>query len=209
MKSADDARRGAVEFAADESGGAGQFVGDRLDAGFQSIAVRIASAAVIAQRFHPRDADRELGQALAPRAAEAVGDDNRDGNPGAAFERASQVGGGAIRIFGKQQGVAASVDVGNIDAAVGAEEAVVGFGDQNAVLAADNGPALAHSEFDNAGIERVLFRPRDGISGGLDAGQVDEAAFRFGNDFVFHDKDVAGLESESGAAQGFQQFVRE
>ncbi len=33
-KSADDARRGAVQFAADEPSGAGQFVGDGFDAGF-------------------------------------------------------------------------------------------------------------------------------------------------------------------------------
>ena len=46
--------------------------------------------------------------------------------------------GGPVGIFGKQEGVAAAVDVGNIHAAVGADEAVAGFGDEHAALAADD-----------------------------------------------------------------------
>jgi hypothetical protein len=34
----------------------------------------------------------------------------------------------------------------------------------------------------------------------MDGGQVDQAAFGFGDDFVFDDEDVAGLEAESAAA---------
>src|SRR5246127_4644928 len=45
-ESADDAGRSAVELAADESGGAGQFVGDGLDAGAKLVTVGVATAAI-------------------------------------------------------------------------------------------------------------------------------------------------------------------
>ena len=120
-----------------------------------------------------------------------------------------QVGGGAVGIFGKQQRVSASVDVGDVDAAVGAEKAVVGFGDEDAVFAANYGAAFAQGQFDDAGVEGVLFRPCDGFVGGLDRGEIDEAAFGFGDDFVFDDQDVAGLEAEAAFAEGLEQFVGE
>ena len=47
-KATNDARGSVIEFAADESSGTGEFIDDRLDAGVQSIAVRIASAAIVA-----------------------------------------------------------------------------------------------------------------------------------------------------------------
>ncbi len=87
----------------------------------------------------------------------------------------------------------ASVDIGDVDAAVGAEKSVVSFGDEDAVLATDDRPAFAQCEFDDAGVERILFRPRDRFVGWLDRVQVDDASFGFGDDFVFDDEDVAGL----------------
>ena len=87
-KSANDAGGSAIELAADQPGGAGQFVGDGLDAGLQLVAVRIASAAIVAQRFHPGDADGEFRQAFAPRAAETVSDDDRNGDARAASSAA-------------------------------------------------------------------------------------------------------------------------
>jgi len=70
METAYEASRRPVEFATDESGGAGQFVRDGLDAGAQFITVGISPATIISQRLHPRNADGELGQAFAPRTAE-------------------------------------------------------------------------------------------------------------------------------------------
>src|ERR1039458_1846448 len=78
-KSANDARRSAVQFAADQPGGGGQFVGNGFKAGVQSVAVRIAAAAIVAQRLHSGDADAEINQAFAPGTAERVGDENWDG----------------------------------------------------------------------------------------------------------------------------------
>ena len=48
-------------------------------------------------------------------------------------------------------------------------------------------------EFDHAGVERVLFRPRDGFGVRFDRSQIDDLAFGLGDDFVLHDQDVAGL----------------
>ena len=87
----------------------------------------IAASAVVAQRFHSRDADGEFGQAFAPGTAETVGDDDRESaRPVRFLNSRRKFGGGAVGIFGKQQRVLAAVDVGNIDAAVGAEKAVTG-----------------------------------------------------------------------------------
>ncbi len=102
-----------------------------------------------------------------------------------------------------------SIDVGDIDAAVGAEKAVVRLGDQDAVLAAEDAAALAQGEFDDAGVKSILFRPSDRFFRGLDRGKVDYAAFGFGDDFVFDDEDVAGLEAEAVSAQRGEQFVGE
>ena len=142
-ESADDAGWGAIEFAADESGGASQLVGNGFDAGFQFVAVGIAAAPVVAQGLESRDADCEFRQSFAPGAAEAVGDDDGNRKSGTAFEGATKIGCRAVCIFGKQQRVAASVDVGDVDAAVGAQEAVVRLGDEDAVLAADDRATLA------------------------------------------------------------------
>src|ERR1700721_292364 len=112
--------------------------------------MRVAAAAVVAQRLHSGDADGELRQAFAPGTAKTVGDDDGDGQTGEPFERASQTGGGAVWVFREQQRVSPSVDVGDVDAAVGAEEAVMRFGNEHAVFAADDRAAFAQGEFDDA-----------------------------------------------------------
>src|ERR1700722_4702104 len=114
--------------------------------------MRVAVAAVVAQRLHSSDADGNLRQAFAPGAAKTVGDDDGDRQSCLLLEGAAKVGGGAVGIFGEQQRVTASVDVGDVDATVGAEKAVMRFGNEHAVLTADDGTALAPGTFDHAGI---------------------------------------------------------
>jgi len=97
---ANNARGSAIELAADESGGACEFVGDGFNTGFQLVAVRIASAAVIAQRLHPGNADGEFCEAFAPGAAEAVGDDHGNREASVFLDFTVKIGGGAIGIFG-------------------------------------------------------------------------------------------------------------
>ena len=105
-KPANDAGRCAVELAADQPGGASQFVGDGFQAGLQRVAVGIAAAAVVAQRFHPRDADAKVHEAFAPGSAKRVGDQNGDSEPGALLDFAIEFARRAVGIGGQQQGVA-------------------------------------------------------------------------------------------------------
>src|SRR5258708_38461869 len=96
LESTNDARWRAIQLTANESGRARQFIGDRLNAGLQFVAVRIAAPAIVAQRFHAGDADGKFGKSFAPGPAEAVGDDHRDGNGGGPFQRAAERGGGSV-----------------------------------------------------------------------------------------------------------------
>ena len=101
-----------------------------------------------------------------------------------------------------------SVDVRDVDAAVGAQKSVMRLGDEHAVFAADRRRlALAKGEFDHARIEIVLFGPRDGFFGWVDRFQIDDAALGFGDDLVFDHENVAGLEADSGGTQAVEQAV--
>src|ERR1700676_3428081 len=139
--------------------------------------MRVAAAAVVAQRLYSGDADGNFRQPFAPGAAETVGDDDGDRQVCLLLECSAKVGGGAVWIFGKQQRVTASLDVGDVDAAVSAEKAMVRLGDQHAVFAPNDGAAFAQGQFDDAGVEGILFRPRTGFLGGMNRGEIDEAAF--------------------------------
>jgi len=56
-------------------------------------------------------------------------------------EFAAKSGGGAVRIFRQQQSMPAAVHIGNVNAVVGAEKAMMGLGDEYAVLAPYDGAA--------------------------------------------------------------------
>src|SRR5205823_7766944 len=90
--------------------------------------------------------------------------------------------GRTVGIFWQQERVPAAVDVGNIDSAIRAEKTVAGLRDQDAIHAADYGPAFAQSEFNDAGIEVVLFRPSDGFGGWGDGREINQLTFGFGED---------------------------
>ncbi len=69
-KSANEANRNTIQLAANQSGGTGQFVGDRFDAGVQHVALWIAASTIVAQRFHAGDANAEFDQTFTPGPAE-------------------------------------------------------------------------------------------------------------------------------------------
>ena len=50
--------------------------------------------------------------------------------------------GGAVGVFGEEESVAAAVYVGDVDGAVGADQAVSSFGNQDAAFAPDDAAAL-------------------------------------------------------------------
>ena len=79
--------------------------------------------------------------------------------------------------------------------------------DEHAILAADNGAAFAQSQFNNAGVQLVFLCPGDRIGRRFDRGEIDDAAFRLGNDFVFDDENVAGFECKLCVVAATQQFI--
>src|SRR5580658_3284032 len=100
MKSTNDACRGSVKLAADQAGGGREFVGDRFKARVQSVAVRIAAPAIIAQRFHPRNANAEIWEPFAAREAEAVRNSNGDDELGGLLECEMKSASRTVRIGG-------------------------------------------------------------------------------------------------------------
>src|SRR2546430_3585612 len=85
--------------------------------------------------------------------------------------------------------------VGNIYAAVGANQAVCGFGDENTSFAANHAPALRHRQFRHACVELETPCPRAGSSRWPDLRQVHNLAFSLGYDLVFYDQNVTSNKS--------------
>ena len=74
LEAADDRRRDAARLVADQVGGAGRLVGDRDQGRLQLAAAGVGAAAPVVERREAGAADRDLGLAQPPGAAEAVGD---------------------------------------------------------------------------------------------------------------------------------------
>ena len=117
-----------------------------------------------------------------------------------------KIGGGTVGIFGKQESVAATVDVGNVHAAVGTDEAVAGFGDEHPALTADDSFALSESDFGDAGVEIVTAGPGAGGCRGMDGLERNQSAFSFGYDFVLHNQNVAVHEFQFPLHQSLAEF---
>lgn len=171
--------------------------------------MRIGAPAIIPQRFHSGDPDGKFRQALAPGTAEAVGDDDRNGSSSFLFHLTMNLPCRAIGIFGQQESVPASINIGNVDSAIGAEKAVASLSDEDAMVTADEGAAFAKSEFDDAGIEIVLPGPILGFRRGGNAGEIDELTFGLGDDLVLDYENVSGLDLLPALPQGFEQFMRD
>src|SRR5260370_31335657 len=117
-----------------------------------------------------------------------------------------KVASGKVRIGGQQQSMAAAIDVGDIDAAVRANESVARFSNENAILAPDDRAALAQGEFDDRGMEFVLLCPGDRGSRRLDRSQIHHAALGFRDNLVFNDANVAGLERKVMCPERLQKL---
>src|SRR5579863_2036566 len=113
----------------------------------------------------------------------------------------------AVRVFGQEKSVAAAIDVRSVDSAVGADQAVTRFGDQNSELAPHHPFALRQSHFGYARVEFVTAGPRAGSAGGFDLFQGNKLTLRFGDDFVFYDQDVAFSWRELEMLESLEKFV--
>ena len=86
--------------------------------------------------------------------------------------------------------MAASVNVRDVDGAVGADEAVARFRDKHSPLAAHDAAALTHSQLYDASIKAIVARPAMGSGRGFDLFQVHKLTLRLGHDFVFDYQDI-------------------
>ena len=93
---------------------------------------------------HPGAPDGHVGDAAPPRPAEGVGDDHADVDAEGVLEPGPDAPGRAVRVVGQQRGRPVR-HVGQVDAGVGADEAVAGLADhQVAAAAQDADRLLAH-----------------------------------------------------------------
>jgi hypothetical protein len=114
---------------------------------------------------------------------------------------------GTVRVFREQKRMAAAVDVRSVHAAVGADQAVARFRDQNSALASHYSLTLCEGHFRYSRVEIVTACPSAGTRRGLDFVEEDELAFRLGNDFVFYDQDVACSRREFKMLESLEEFV--
>ena len=169
----------------------------------------IAISTIIMQGLHTGDADRNFGEAFAPRPPKTISDDDRDRKAQPFFQFVMELSCGTVRIFWQEKSVAATIDIRSVDSAVGADQALTRFGDQNSALAPHDSLALCQGHLGYAGVELVTARPRAGSAGGFDLLQGNKLTLRFGDDFVFYDQDVARSWRELEMPESMEKFVRQ
>ena len=111
---------------------------------------RVGASAPVIERLHAGEADRHVELAVAPGAAEAVGDQHggrRAGQLAQARADAPRRGVGVARQQDQRVGIGG---VGGVDAGVGAHEAVAGAADQHAALGAQDLDGLVEHDLDRA-----------------------------------------------------------
>ncbi len=169
--------------------------------------MRIVISTIIVQRLHSGNSNRNLGETFAPGTPETIGDEDWDRKVQAFFQFAMELSCGAVRIFGKQKRVAAAIDVRSVHAAIGADQAVARFRDENSAFASHYSLTLCQSHFRYSRVEIVTACPSAGTRGGLDFFEGNELTFRFGDDFVFYDQDVACSRREFKMLESLEKFV--
>jgi hypothetical protein len=99
--------------------------------------VCVGGAAEVDERWDAVGADGDVDEAEAPGAAEGVADDYGDFFSRELAESLRDFFGAGVGIFGEERDDVFAGDVGLVDARVGADEAVMGFDDQDGVFADD------------------------------------------------------------------------
>src|SRR5512133_2514650 len=207
LESANDARGRPRKLAARQSGPARQFVSGGFQADAQLVAMNVAAVAVIAKGFHARQTDRCFRQPFAPGTAERVRDDSRHGEPESLLEGAKDALGGRVGIEGQQRGTSSAIDIRNVHAAVGADPSVPRLRDQHTVALPEDVSAFTHRQFHHAGIVAVPGRPLRRRYARAHLGERDQLPFRFRDDLMSNDQDVAGSKLQRHSARGLEDDV--
>src|SRR5580704_3505424 len=173
------------------------------------VAVRIVISTIIVQRLHSGNSNRNLGETFAPGTPETISDDDWDRKVQAFFKFAMELSCGTVRIFGKQKRVTAAIDIRGIYPAIGADQAMAGFRDQNSTFASHYSLTLCESNFRYSRVEIVTACPSAGTRRGLDFVEGSELAFRLGYDLMFHDEDVACSQRQLRMPESLEKFARQ
>ncbi len=94
----------------------------------------------------------------------------------------------------RQEARGIGVDIGLVDARVGADPAVVRLHDEHALVASHHPPALAQDHLRELRVAPELEGERLRAGRRRDLGEADEAPLGLGDDLLAHHEDVAGLE---------------
>src|SRR3954447_25172793 len=190
LEAADEDRRLARVLVADEVGRGRRFVGDRDPRRAQLAPGAVGPAAPVLERTQAGDPDRDLDLAVAPGAAERVGD--HDG--GAAGERGARRGGARVGAARQQDERVRRRRVRGVDARVRAHEPVAGPGDDHAALGAHQLGRLVEDDLDVTRVLAPLGGELPRAVARLDAGEVHDRALGLRDDLVRDDEHVAGPE---------------
>ena len=152
----------------------------------------------------PGYADRHVDDPPAPRPPERVRHDDRDVDAESVADRGPDRGRPTRR---GRPGRSVTIEplagptLRRVDAAVGADEAMGGLGDDHPVGHPDDAPRLAQHDLDLARIAIPALGERDRLRAWLDRGQVDDRALGLGHDLLGDDEDVvrAGAAREPSA----------
>ena len=150
---------------------------------------RVQLAEIALERLKAGDADRDIGQPLAPRPSEGVGHDDGEGVAGQAPQTVAQRAGGAVGVLG-QEARGVRVDVGLVDARVGADQAMMGLDDEDALVLAHDAAALAEDHLGEPRIAADLLGDRACGGRGGDLGEPHHAPLGLGDDLLAHDEQV-------------------
>ena len=142
---AHDRDRDARRLAHDQLGGGGELVDHRDLGDLHLAAVGVGRAAQVEDGADARAADGDVGEPAPPGATEGVAHDHGDVDAGLRLEAVADAPGRAIGVLGQQGGVTA-LDVGQVDAGVGAHEAVLRLADDEVAAAAQHAHRLALDE---------------------------------------------------------------
>ena len=134
--------------------------------------------------------------ALAPWPAERVGDDHGGRCARGLLDLLPDLVRRAVRVLRQQCDGPEFLDVGRVHAGVGADQAVLCLADHHAVVHPYDAGALAQYRLDEAGVLLPLLGVIRREPAGLDVVEVNDAAFRFRDDLLCDDDDVAGLQRQ-------------
>ncbi len=144
----------------------------------------------VAQRGEPAGADGGADDPIAQRAAHGVGNDDREPSARGLLELAPQPRCGRVRVARQEHDTVGAGGVGAVHPCAGADETMVGLGDEQRAAMAHDADALAQDHLDDTGIA-VGGGELEGTRARFHRGEVDDLPLRLAHRLVRHHHDVA------------------